>query len=59
MKVRQARRMRALQEGPLREAAASTVQAFLGGHVSRLSTSTSMHPAFCTAQRVLDLLFPG
>lgn len=51
--------MRALQEGTLQELAESTLQAFLGGHVSRISTSTFIHPAFSTARRVLDQLFPG
>ncbi|KAK1339713.1 hypothetical protein QTO34_018268 [Cnephaeus nilssonii] len=55
--LREANRMRALQEGTLRKVAASMVPALPGGNISRTATFISIHPALSRAQEFLDLLF--
>nr|KAF6430180.1 hypothetical protein HJG59_015532 [Molossus molossus] len=56
LNLREACRMRALQEGTLEKMVASMVPAFPRGKIPHISTFMSIHPAFSRAQLFLDQL---
>nr|KAF6429747.1 hypothetical protein HJG59_009063 [Molossus molossus] len=57
LNLREACRMRALQEGTLEKMVVSMVPAFPRGKIPHISTFMSIHPAFSRAQLFLDQLF--
>ncbi|KAM7098739.1 ral guanine nucleotide dissociation stimulator-like [Molossus nigricans] len=57
LRLREAPRMRALQEGTLDKVAACMGPAFPGGNICRITTSIPIHPAFSRARQFLDRLF--
>nr|KAF6429743.1 hypothetical protein HJG59_009061 [Molossus molossus] len=57
LNLREACRMRALQEGTLEKMVVSMVPAFPSGKIPHISTFTFIHPAFSRAQLFLDQLF--